>query len=102
MQEVNGYNGALDSYEVHEFDDDFFDNYIESKQEAARAVFFGNIHNWMDEYIRFNGYGNLESLNSYQYAKELEEGANEIITEALELVKSGDIDIDYLTEDLEA
>ena len=36
--------------------------------EAARAVYFGNIECWSDEYIRFNGYGNLESLSESQAA----------------------------------
>jgi len=100
VREVNGWDGSLDSYEVHEFDDEFFNTYFESKpEEAARATFFGNIQNWMDEYIRFNGYGNLESLNGYQYHKELNEGADEIIERALELEDK--IDLEYCLEDVE-
>ena len=39
--------------------------------EVARMVFFGNIQNFGDDYFRFNGYGNIESLNQWQYEKEL-------------------------------
>lgn len=98
-QEVNSWDQSLESYEVMDFDDYFFDTYFEGKpEEAARATFFGNIENWNDEYIRFNGYGNLESLSDYAYEKELLEGADEIIERALELLDAGDIDADNIPE----
>lgn len=87
----NSWDGSLESYQVYEFDDDFFDTYFKSKQEAARATFFGTIDNWLDEYIRFNGYGNLESLSEYKYEQELKEGADEIIGRAEELEKEIDL-----------
>jgi hypothetical protein len=40
--------------------------------DAARATFFGDIKNWSDEYIRFNGYGNLESVSEYDVDEEIE------------------------------
>lgn len=50
------------------FDDEFFDIYFENKPyEAARATYFGNIQNWNDKYIRFNGYGNLETTHRIDY-----------------------------------
>lgn len=94
VNEVNGWDDSLESYQVYDFDDDFFDTYFEGKpEEAARATFFGNIENWMDEYIRFNGYGNLESLSDYQYQRELLAGADEIIERALELGYESVIDL---------
>lgn len=99
VQECNSYDGSLEGYEAYDFDDDFFQTYFEGRpEEAARAVFFGNVQNWMDDYIRLNGYGNLETLSDYQYAKELEEGADEIITEALRLAEAGNIDLDEILE----
>lgn len=65
--------------DVYEFDDEFFDFMFESRQEAARAVFFGDIHNWLDPYIYLNGYGNCESMNEYQFEEMLEDNADEII-----------------------
>lgn len=47
--------------------------------EVARAVFFGNIRNWRDDYIRLDGYENLESLSRWQWNKELYNNADEII-----------------------
>ena len=50
------------------FDDDFWETYFNNNPyEAARATYFGNIQNWNDEYIRFNGYGNLETTHRIDY-----------------------------------
>lgn len=86
VQSINSWDGSLDNLEVHNFDDEFFNTYFEGKpEEAARATFFGNIQSWMDDYIRFNGYGNLESLTGYQYDDELKESATEILEAAIRL-----------------
>lgn len=60
------------------FEEDFFDCYFSDKMEVARAVFFGNIHSWDDEYVRFNAYGNLESLSEFDVANEIDDYAEEI------------------------
>jgi len=50
--------------EIYIFDDEFFNTYFEGRpMEAARAASFGQL-NWSDEYIYFNGYGNLESTDN--------------------------------------
>lgn len=49
--------------------------------EVARMVYFGNIQNWNDDYFRFNGYGNIESLSQWQYEQELLEYKNELLQE---------------------
>lgn len=51
--------------EIFEFDEDFFNMSFSSPMEAVRATFFGNIQSWSDEYIKFDAYGNLESLSEY-------------------------------------
>ncbi|WP_300999659.1 antirestriction protein ArdA [Lactobacillus taiwanensis] len=65
--------------EVYEFDEEFFETMFSSPAEAVRATFFGNIQNWMDKYIYFNGYMNLESMNDFQFESEIKNAANEII-----------------------
>lgn len=54
----NGYK------EIFDFDEDFFNMFFEGKPcEAVRAWHFGGRNNnWSDNYITFNGYGNLETL----------------------------------------
>lgn len=64
--------------EVYEFDEEFFETMFSSPAEAVRATFFGNIQNWMDDYIYFNGYGNLESMSKFQFKSEIKESADEI------------------------
>lgn len=72
---------AVGCEEVYPFDDDFFDMVFESHQDAARAVFFGDIKNWLDDYIYLNAYGNCESMNEYEYRKMINNYADEIIQE---------------------
>jgi hypothetical protein len=51
--------------EIYDFDEEFFELYFEGRpMEIARAVHFGDIQNWNDNYIKFNGYGNLVSFNN--------------------------------------
>lgn len=64
---------------LYDFDEEFFEMAFGNDPiEAARATFFGNIQNWSDEYIRFNGYGNLESLSEYDAVEVAEDHVNEI------------------------
>lgn len=63
-----------DIIDWHPFDDDFWETYFkDNPYEAARATYFGNIQNWNDEYIRFDGYRNLETTNSIDYESYQEE-----------------------------
>lgn len=57
---------------IYVFDDDFFNTFFTYPMDAARATFFGRIQNWNDEYIRFDGYGNLESLSEYDVDKDID------------------------------
>ena len=56
---------------IYDFDDEFFNMSFSSPMEAARATFFGNIQSWGDEYIKFDAYGNLESLTEYDAIEEI-------------------------------
>lgn len=59
---------------LYDFDEEFFEMAFEGKEaiEICRATFFGNINSWSDEYIRFNAYGNLESLSDIDAVGEIE------------------------------
>lgn len=74
--------------------------------EIARSAFYGDFKP-CDDYFRFNGYGNLESLSDYEVEKEImadrdflrwyieqenlidEDEAEEVINQANELIKQG-------------
>lgn len=66
------------------FDDEFFNTYFDDPYEAARAVFFGDIKNWNDDYIRFNAYRNLESTNTIDYENYDEEIIENWVCEKIE------------------
>ncbi|MEX5585797.1 hypothetical protein, partial [Pseudomonas lurida] len=50
--------------------------------EAVRAVFYGD-YRYTDDYVKFDGYGNLESASEYKVEEELKENIEEIM-DALE------------------
>lgn len=67
------------------FDEDFWETYFkDDPQEAARATYFGNIQSWNDEYIRFNGYRNLETTKSIDYDTYQEEILEAWLTQTFE------------------
>ena len=67
----------FDNY-IHDFTEDFFNTFFTSPLEAAQKVFFGNIQNWNDPYIRFNGYGNLVSMSEREAAEHAQMVVSEI------------------------
>ncbi len=48
---------------IYNNDDSFLDENFSSITDAVRAVSYGDYRHW-DKYVRFNGYGNLESLKN--------------------------------------
>lgn len=64
--------------EIFIFDEDFFSMFYENNPyEAARAATFGSLC-WSDDYICFDGYGNLESLSESDAAERAEDFVREI------------------------
>ena len=58
------YNGSLDEIDVN--DEEFFNIYFENNvDKAVRAVCFGD-YRYTDDFVMFNGYGNLQSFNEYE------------------------------------
>lgn len=43
-------------------DEDFFQDYFKNRIDIARAISYGD-YRFSDEYVRFDGYGNLESMD---------------------------------------
>lgn len=98
VENINSWNGDLENYEVYTFDENFFNTYyLNNPMEAARAATFGKL-NWSDEYIRFDGYGNLESLSSGDYENLLVENAEEIVEKAIDLYEENKISLSYEIE----
>ena len=64
--------------EIYSFDEEFFYTYFNDPMEAARATFFGEIESWSDEYIKFNAYGNLESLSEGEVLNKINDHIEDI------------------------
>ena len=58
--------------EIYEFTEVFFEESGMSAYDVARAVYFGNIKSWNDEYIGFNGYGNFETYSETDYESQID------------------------------
>ena len=60
--------------EIYTNDEDFYDTFFSSKDELVRAVFYGDFR-YMDEYVMFNGYGNLETFDKYRLEDKIDKNA---------------------------
>ena len=81
IHEINSYDGSLYYLEVYENDSWFFEEFFDKKPaEAVRATVYGN-YNYNDEYVKFDGYENLESLSEWQYKRLLEQNVDQVIVQ---------------------
>lgn len=88
VSEVNSWNGELEDLYYYENDEYFFEMMFGNKvDEAVRAVCYGN-YEYMDDYVHFNAYGNLDSCSQLEYDKEIEEYADEIIEAYLDNIEN--------------
>lgn len=107
VSECNGWNGSLEDYCYYENDEEFFQMFFEERiDEAVRATYYGD-YRYTDEYVRFNGYGNLDSVNEYQLEDELQDGVEEIFDTWYELYQDNNVDtcdnkLKEMIEELEA
>lgn len=84
VRELNSWDGSFDNLAVYENDEDFFDTFFEGRPaEAVRAAHYGDYH-YNQDYVRFDGYGNLESLTEYQLERELKDEIDEIVEAIIE------------------
>ena len=101
-KEVNGWNGELDKFDIWENDEEFFNiNFNDRPMEAVRAVFYGN-YKYNDDYVRFNAYGNIESLDQWELNKEVEIYIDEIIEAMIRNYSNINIYNDELIELIES
>lgn len=71
VQLNNEYCEAINGMDstIYSNDDDFLEDYFRTKADLARAITYGDFR-YMDNWVRFDGYGNLESFN-YMSADQL-------------------------------
>ena len=76
---LNSWNGSLERLDVYHNDEEFFNMYFrENPMEAVRASYYGD-YDYMEEFVRFDAYGNLETLTEHQYEEELKDYIDEIV-----------------------
>lgn len=99
LRVINSYDGSFEEstfYDMDEFDE-FMSNCTPS--EIARMIHFGDF-NPNDDYFRFDGYGNLESLDWQEISDEAESLESDII-DLLVNGYDGDTpwaDLDYIVD----
>ena len=76
-REINSYDGNLDQFDIFEMDE--FDEMLGGKTptEIVNSIRYGGFAS-TDEYFRFNGYGNIESLSYADIVEELDSYLGEI------------------------
>ena len=90
---INSYDGSMDwadSFDLEELAS------WTNAYDLARAIIYGNVTNVNDE-VRYNGYGNLESVDSYDLEKESADYIEEII-DFIDSNGFSDVDCDELEE----
>ena len=91
VQECCSYDDSLEEYYYYENDEYFFrTRYKDDMMSAVRAVCFGH-YNYMDDYVRVNGYGNLDSKSSYDYKSELMDSQEEIVERYAEMLEDNSV-----------
>lgn len=82
--EINCIDSSLEFLEYWENDEEFFNTYFyNNPMEAVRSSFYGD-YNFCDKYVKFDGYGNLSSLNEYELEFEYKDYIDDIVNSLLE------------------
>lgn len=90
VQDCISYDGSFDNLDYQYNDEEFFEVYFKDKMEVARAICYGN-YNYMDAYVKFNAYGNLESCSEWEKEREIEGYKEEILDHYLELYSNNHV-----------
>ena len=91
LQEVNGWDSSLGDYDYMEIEQ--INELFHSVEplEILRMAHFGEF-DWNDDYFIVNDYGNLESINEFEFEELLEDSQDEIVERYNELLEEGAIE----------
>lgn len=82
--EINSIDSSLDFLEYWNNDEEFFNTFFyNNPSEAVRSSYYGD-YNYCDEYVKFDGYGNLKSVNEYGLEKEYKDYIDDITKSLIE------------------
>ena len=91
LQEVNSWDGSLGDYDYMEIEQ--INELFHSVEplEILRMAHFGEF-DWNDDYFIVNDYGNLESINEFEFEELLKDNQAEITERYNELLEEGAIE----------
>ena len=91
LQEVNSWDGSLGDYDYMEIEQ--INELFHSVEplEILRMAHFGEF-DWNDDYFIVNDYGNLESINEFEFEELLKDNQAEITERYNKLIESGEIE----------
>ena len=95
VSELNSWNGCLENLDFWENDEEFFNTFFDNPMEAIRATYYGN-YNYNDDYVKFNGYGNIDSYSEYERIEEIKDNIDDIVENLVEYYYNI-----YINEELE-
>ena len=82
--EINSIDNSLDFLEYWENNEEFFNTFfVNNPTEAVRASFYGD-YSYCDDFVKFNGYGNLESFNDCDLEKKYKDYIDDITKSLIE------------------
>ena len=90
VAEINAYNGSLDYLEAYANEEYTINELFSNPYEALKSSCYG-YYNISNDLVRFNSYGNIESLNENEYEIELIDNIDDIIEELLRIFNKIDI-----------
>ena len=85
VNELNRWSGCLSWLEFFENDEEFFELFYSGMNglEIARAIYYGD-YNYNDDYVRINGYGNLESYTEDEMIEKMKDSIHETVPNLIE------------------
>ena len=95
VSELNSWNGCLENLDFWENDEEFFNTFFDNPMDAIRATYYGN-YNYNDDYVKFNGYGNIDSYSEYERIEEIKDSIDDIVDNLIECYYNI-----YINEELE-
>lgn len=83
-RDINSYDGSLEELDYWENDEEFFNTYYPDKpMDAVRAACYGS-YNYMDDYVRIDVYGNLQSVSEMGLEEEVKAWAADILEQIID------------------
>ena len=84
ISDINTIDGSLDYLEYYENNEEFFNTFFyNNPMEAVRSAYYGD-YKYCDNWVKFDGYENLKSVDDYELEKEYKYYIDDIVNALLE------------------